>query len=102
MLGLSESRWKGVNLDLPTYSGFMPNIEKFDGKFFGFPRKVFECMDPQSRLLLEHAYEAVMDAGMNPKSLLGSNTGVFVTASLNESDREYVTAKYNLAADFTE
>lgn len=31
-------------------------------------------------MLLEHAYEAILDAGINPKSLRGSRTGVFIGA----------------------
>jgi fatty acid synthase, animal type len=38
-------------------------------------------MDPQCRMLLEHAYEAVLDAGINPKTLRGSRTGVFMGLS---------------------
>jgi hypothetical protein len=64
MMDLSESRWKGVSFDLPKYTGFMANIEKFDGKFFGIPKKRVDAMDPQSRILLEHAYEAIFDAGV--------------------------------------
>jgi hypothetical protein len=33
--------------------------------------------------------------GVNPKSLSGSNTGVFVTAALNELDEDYVLQKIN-------
>jgi acyl transferase domain-containing protein len=64
MLDLSENRWKGISYDLPKYSGFMPNVQKFDGKFFGLPDKRVDVMDPQSRILLEHAYEAIFDAGV--------------------------------------
>ena len=34
-------------------------------------------MDPQHRLLLEVAYEAIEDAGIPVESIAGSNTGVF-------------------------
>jgi acyl transferase domain-containing protein len=64
MLDLTENRWKGVGYDLPKYSAFMPNIEKFDGQFFGIPNKRVDAIDPQSRILLEHAYEAIFDAGV--------------------------------------
>jgi fatty acid synthase len=64
MLDLSEIRWKYHSNETPKYSGFMPNIEKFDASFFGFPHMLVESMNPQGRLLLEHAYEAILDAGM--------------------------------------
>jgi fatty acid synthase len=63
MVELSESRWKGLH-ELPKYTGFISGMENFDAHFFGFSDKIANSMDPQSRMLLEHAYEAILDAGM--------------------------------------
>ena len=59
--------------------GFLAeDISQFDSLFFGISPRQGECLDPQSRLLLEVSYEAFEDAGMTLEELKGSNTGVFV------------------------
>ena len=50
-------------------------------------------MDPTCRMLLEHAYEAIVDAGVNPIQLRGSKTGVFIGTSFTESERTWFYEK---------
>jgi hypothetical protein len=40
------------------------SIDKFDPQFFGISLREAGALDPQQRMLLEVAYEAVEDAGM--------------------------------------
>lgn len=48
---------------LPRRSGKLKDLSRFDASFFGVHPKQAHTMDPQLRLLLEVAYEAILDGG---------------------------------------
>ncbi|MBD2448700.1 acyltransferase domain-containing protein [Nostoc sp. FACHB-152] len=75
----------GVSVDLinnPSYvkaSGVLEDIELFDANFFAYSAKEAELIDPQQRLFLELAWEAVEKAGYDPQTynrLIGVYGGV--------------------------
>jgi acyl transferase domain-containing protein/NADPH:quinone reductase-like Zn-dependent oxidoreductase/acyl carrier protein len=57
--------------------GFLDRAAEFDSEFFGISPREALVMDPQQRLLLEATWEALEDAGIDPTSLRGTDTGVF-------------------------
>lgn len=85
MVTEDDRRWKAGLYGLPKRSGKLKDLSKFDAAFFGVHTRQAHTMDPQLRLLLEVSYEAIVDAGINPASLRGSHTGVWVGVSGSEA-----------------
>ncbi|MDC0708622.1 type I polyketide synthase [Stigmatella sp. ncwal1] len=84
------NRWDNYFLPVPSgtedsrllrVGGYLKNIAEFDPAFFGIAPKEAACIDPQHRLLLEVTWEALENAGIPPRQLDGSQTGVFTGLS---------------------
>ena len=80
-----ETRWTHFNPECPKRFGKIGGLEKFDASFFLYLDKHATTMDPQARILLELSYEAILDSGISPQSLVGSQTGVFVAVMVTDS-----------------
>ncbi len=79
--GRSVSKW----------GAFLDDVAGFDAEFFGISEREGEAIDPQHRLLLETSWEAVEHAGIDPATLSGSATGVFV--GMTHGDYQLVAAE---------
>ncbi|NXH15465.1 FAS synthase, partial [Bucco capensis] len=89
MVTEDDRRWKPGIYGLPKRNGKLKDISKFDAPFFGVHPKQANTMDPQLRMLLEVSYEAILDGGIDPASLRGTDTGVWVGASASEAGEAF-------------
>jgi phthiocerol/phenolphthiocerol synthesis type-I polyketide synthase B len=66
------------------WGGFLRDVAGFDADFFGITPREAAAMDPQQRILLEVAWEALENAGIPTNSLGGTRTGVMMGVYFNE------------------
>jgi len=63
---------------LPHRGGFLDDVTGFDAGFFGISPREARALDPQHRLLLEVAWEALENAALPPDRLRATRTGLYV------------------------
>ncbi|BBZ28350.1 mycocerosic acid synthase-like polyketide synthase [Mycolicibacterium madagascariense] len=81
--GRSVSKW----------GAFLDDVAGFDADFFNISEREATSIDPQHRLLLETAWEAVEHAGIDPATIASSVTGVFV--GMTHADYQLVAVDAN-------
>ena len=86
VIRVPADRWDADEFYSPDYTvpgticnregGFLTSWQpdEFDAEFFSISPREAAAMDPQQRLLLEVAWEALENAGINPRTLRGSQT----------------------------
>ena len=82
---------KGVSgRSVSKWGAFLDDVTGFDPDFFGINEREATAMDPQHRVLLETAFEAVEQSGRTPASMAGTSTGVFI--GMSHDDYAMVTS----------
>lgn len=82
--------FRGLNCRVGSY---LDRIDLFDHTFFGITPAETRVMDPQQRIFLETAVEALEDAGLTEDELKESKTGVYVGFSINDDNYIDILAK---------
>ncbi|CKM70767.1 phenolpthiocerol synthesis type-I polyketide synthase PPSB [Mycobacterium tuberculosis] len=80
------------------WGGFVPDVAGFDAEFFGITPREAAAMDPQQRMLLEVAWEALEHAGIPPDSLGGTRTAVMMGVYFNEYQSMLAASPQNVDA----
>ncbi|MFE7192727.1 beta-ketoacyl synthase N-terminal-like domain-containing protein [Kitasatospora sp. NPDC057541] len=68
--------------------GFLADAAAFDAEFFGVTPREAELMDPQQRIVLEVAWEALENAGLPPHTLAGTDAAVFMGVGSDDYGRQ--------------
>jgi myxalamid-type polyketide synthase MxaE and MxaD len=68
------------------WAGFIDRVDQFDPAAFEIAPREAAYMDPQQRLMLEVAFEALENSGLPPRRLGGSKAGVYVGVHNQSSD----------------
>ncbi len=63
------------------HGGFLDQVDMFDANFFGIAPREAANLDPQQRLVLEVAWEAMENGGQSPEKYINSRSGVFLGIS---------------------
>jgi amino acid adenylation domain-containing protein len=78
--------------------GVLEGIDRFDAGFFGYNPREAEVLDPQQRLFLEHAWEALEDAGYEPERYAEAGGRIGVHAGVGFSNYLFFNLAHSAVA----
>ena len=100
---IPASRWRledyyDENPDAPgkaysRHGAFIEDAALFDADFFGISPREAQTMDPQQRVLMEVAWEALEHAGIAPELLWGSAAGIYLGIASDDYGRRLFSAR---------
>ncbi|HEX6873507.1 MAG TPA: beta-ketoacyl synthase N-terminal-like domain-containing protein, partial [Micromonosporaceae bacterium] len=73
--------------DVTKRGAFLDDLSGFDADFFDITPREAALMDPQQRIVLELAWEALEHAGIRPTDLEGTDAGVFIGVGSDDYGR---------------
>lgn len=84
MVGMAEyHETDALHSKMPKRRGTIDDLNKFDAVCFRVNTKQAEKMSPESRILLEVATEAILDAGINPVSMRGAFCIIYIEITVH-------------------
>lgn len=81
---IPKDRWQDKLEQSGHFGGFIKDIQLFDANFFEISPLEADHLDPQHRLLLEVSWEALERSNIQPNTLAGSQTGVYIGICTND------------------
>ena len=87
-----ETQWRELDTQRKWYGNFMRDVDAFDHKFFKKSPRESASQDPQQRLMLEAAYQAVQQSGYFSLPYVDKHIGCYIGACA--ADYEHNVACY--------
>ncbi|KAK7602868.1 hypothetical protein V9T40_006842 [Parthenolecanium corni] len=77
-------RYEFGEVSVPCGTGKYTSIQKYDISVFAVNSVLANQMDILNRMVMEPSFEAILDAGINPSTLMGANIGCYVGVGIGE------------------